>query len=450
MPPATTASADNVVDGEKPVTWNVNDIPWIPLTGLFINKSGYKAVTEPAYTNDAYSIELTSVGPGGASPTHVEPHAHLFYVLSGVGEVTVGDETSPVCAGSVSPISAGVAHSFRNLGESALEMLVIYHPPRVRTKPPMPTLRTTVAALRQEATGVIRIELRPADGASFPAFTPGAHVDVRLPNGITRSYSLTNAPDETHRYVLGVLEVPESRGGSRYLHHELEVGAELIISSPRNNFSLADSTERAVLIAGGIGITPLLCMARHLRAQGRDVVLAYCAQTRKHAAFVDDILALGIPVMWHFDDEQGVQFDLERYMASQPRDAHFYACGPGGFLGAFERACHDLGIQNGHIERFSGAKPAAEPRSSYAVTLNRSGRTLSVEPGTTLLQTLLSAGVEVPYSCQEGVCGACKTAVLAGEPDHRDSVLTATERASNTVMTVCVSGCRTPSLRLDL
>ncbi|WP_246174261.1 PDR/VanB family oxidoreductase [Pandoraea terrigena] len=314
----------------------------------------------------------------------------------------------------------------------------------------MPTLRTTVAALRQEATGVIRVELQPADSASFPTFTPGAHVDVRLPNGITRSYSLTNAPDETNRYVLGVLEAPESRGGSRYLHHALEVGSELIISRPRNNFGLADSTERAVLIAGGIGITPLLCMARHLSANGRDVVLAYCAQTRKHAAFVNDILALDIPVTWHFDDEQGAQFDLKRYMASQPRGAHFYACGPTGFLGAFERACSDLEIRNGHIERFSGARPASESQPSYAVTLNRSGRTLNVLPGTTLLQTLLNAGVEVPYSCQEGVCGTCKTAVLAGEPDHRDSVLTATERASNTVMAVCVSGCRTPSLLLDL
>jgi quercetin dioxygenase-like cupin family protein len=208
----------------------VDEVPWVPLTGLFINKSGYKTITETTYTGNVYSIELTSVGPGGFSPTHIEPHAHLFYVLSGQGEVTVGDEVKAVTAGSVSPISAGVPHSFRNLGDSALEMLVVYHPPRVRNKPEATQLRATVHAIRYEAQRVVSVELRPQPGSKFPDFDAGSHIDVYLPNGMVRSYSLCNSTDDKDRYVIGVLNINAGRGGSRYMHEQLRVGAKIEIS----------------------------------------------------------------------------------------------------------------------------------------------------------------------------------------------------------------------------
>lgn len=435
---------------QAPVTWHVDDVPWVPLTGLFINRSGYKAITDTMYAGDAYSIELTSIGPGGFSPTHVEPHAHLFYVLSGHGEVTVGEEVKAVTAGSVSPISAGVPHSFRNLGNSTLEMLVVYHPPRVRNKPETATLRATVQAIRHEAQRVISIELRPPRGSMFPAFDAGSHIDLYLPNGMMRSYSLCNAAEDNDRYVIGVLKVEDSRGGSRYVHEQLRVGAEIEISRPRNNFRLHEDALHTVLIAGGIGITPILSMARRLCGLGHSIELLYCARSRREAAFVEEIDSLGIQVKWHFDDEQDERVDLAQFLASRRGDAHFYACGPTAMLDDFERLSNALGLTQVHLERFVARGALAQSTSPYRVELKRSGRSLEVAPGNTLLQTLLDAGIEVQHGCKQGVCGACKTRVLSGEPDHRDTVLSASERASKAVMTVCVSGCNGESLTLDL
>lgn len=302
---------DARADG-KPVTWHIEDTPWVPLTGLFINKSGYKTITDAAYTGNAYSIELTSVGPGGFSPTHVEPHAHLFYVLSGHGEVTVGNDVKAVHAGSVSPISAGVPHSFRNLGEGALEMLVVYHPPRVRKQTTSDHLRATVHAIRHEAQGIVSVELRPQAGETFPPFDAGSHIDLHLPEGMVRSYSLCNSPGEAGRYVVGVYRVPRSRGGSRHIHEHLRAGALIGISKPRNNFPLQEDAVHTVLIAGGIGITPILSMARRLHALGRSVELLYCARSRRDAAFVDLVDELGLPVTWHFGDEHDKRIDLLR------------------------------------------------------------------------------------------------------------------------------------------
>ncbi|OUL97815.1 hypothetical protein CA603_00535 [Paraburkholderia hospita] len=439
-----------VTAAETPVTWHVDEVPWVPLTGLFINKSGYKTITETTYTGNVYSIELTSVGPGGFSPTHVEPHAHLFYVLSGQGEVTVGDEVKAVTAGSVSPISAGVPHSFRNLGDSALEMLVVYHPPRVRNKPEATQLRATVHVIRYEAQRVVSVELRPQPGSKFPDFDAGSHIDVYLPNGMVRSYSLCNSTDDKNLYVIGVLNVEAGRGGSRYIHEQLRVGAKIEISKPRNNFPLHEGAVHTVLIAGGVGITPILSMARRLRALGQSVELLYCARSRVEAAFVQDIEALGIAVKWHFNDEHGERVDLVQFLATRRRDAHFYACGPTQMLDDFERHCGELGLAHAHVERFAARYAPAETTKPYRVELGRSGRMLDVTPGKTLLQTLLDAGIDVPHGCKQGVCGACKTRVLSGEPDHRDTVLNASEREGNAVMTVCVSGCKGELLALDL
>jgi len=436
------------------ITWHVDDLPWTPLTGLFIKKAGFKQVIDAEFTNNAYSIELTTVGPGGSSPTHVEPHAHVFYVLSGHGEVTVGAEVREVRPGSVSPIAAGDPHSFRVLGDESLEMLVIYHPPRRRgEKKPSPAapdrLHAVVHAIERKAKSVLSIELRPGPDTHFPAFEPGAHILVHLPNGMVRNYSLSNSADERDRYVLGVLNEANGRGGSRWLHEELKPGSTLEISHPRNHFGLNEEASHSVLIAGGIGITPLLSMLRRLHAKGRSVDLFFAARSRADAAFIDEVAAIAQRVQWHFDDESAGPPDLQSFIAAQPADSHYYACGPSGMLDAFEKHCAALGRKNTHVERFTGAAEPATPTAPYDVTLSRSGRRLRVT-SKSLLQTLLDAGVSVDYSCEQGVCGTCKTRVISGDIEHCDQFLSAEERSSNDAMLVCVSGCRSKELVLDL
>lgn len=322
----------------------------------------------------------------------------------------------------------------------------------------MSTLNAFVHTMRFEADDVISIELRPVPGSpEFPPFDAGAHIDLHLPNGMVRNYSLCNSSEERGRYVIGVLRDRASRGGSRCVHEQLRVGMRLPISAPRNNFALHEEAQHTVLIAGGIGITPILCMARRLKALKRPFELMYFARARQSAAFVEELEALraqDVPVLLHFDSEKGGPPDLKALLGQKAPDAgaHYYACGPTVMLDAFEKTCAELGHENAHIERFAAVEVAAssDAQTTYTVELRKSGRTITITPEKSLLNTLLDSGVDVAYSCSEGVCGTCETRVLAGEPDHRDSVLSAKERASNKVMMVCVSGCKSPALALDL
>ncbi|WP_322049225.1 PDR/VanB family oxidoreductase [Paraburkholderia sp. J67] len=313
-------------------------------------------------------------------------------------------------------------------------------------------LQARVRTLRHEAERIASIELVPLDGVMFPAFTPGAHLDVHLPNGLVRSYSLVNAPEESGRYVIGVLNDPNSRGGSSWLHEQLRCGAALTIGAPRNNFALDETAAATLLVAGGIGVTPMLCMYRRLREQGRAVQFVYCARSRAQAAFLDELAALGGDVVLHFDDENGGRpFDLAACLARQPHDVHAYCCGPGAMLAAFETACANAGVRHVHIERFAASTPAAPvEHAGYTVELARSGRALFVPAGKALLDTLIEAGVDVEYSCREGLCGACQTRVLGGCVEHRDEVLTQSERDANDAMMICVSGAKSGTLVLDL
>ncbi len=312
-----------------------------------------------------------------------------------------------------------------------------------------PLISVRVQAMRFEAQGVVSVELRLPEGGELPAFEAGAHIDLHLGNGLVRSYSLSNSPGERHRYVVGVLNDRASRGGSRYVHEQLRVGASLTISAPRNNFPLEEAASLSVLIAGGIGITPISCMYHHLRAQGREAVLHYCARSRKEAAFTAELL--GEPgVSSHFDDEAGAPPDLRAFLAAHPKDAHFYCCGPTPMLNAFENLCEELGLPNVHIERFAAEKVEAVQTGSYVAELARSKSSVTVPAGKSLLDALLDAGIAVDHSCREGVCGACETKVLEGELEHRDGVLSKAERASGKTMMVCVSGCKGQRLVLDL
>ena len=317
-------------------------------------------------------------------------------------------------------------------------------------------LKARVHALRLEARDVISVELQPAEaGATFPSFEPGAHIDLHLGDGLVRSYSLLNGAND-RKYVVGVLKARDSRGGSRHVHEQLKLGAELRISAPRNNFRLVESAPQTVLLAGGIGVTPLLAMLRRLVQLGRPVEFIHCARSREDAAFLDEVEAIAaahpqVELRRHFDDVQGGPPDLRKLLAGKPAGTHFYCCGPAPMLAAFEAACATLGHANVHLERFTPIE--REPSTSTgtcSVELRRSGRTIEVAPEVSILDAVLAAGIGADHSCREGMCGACETKVLSGDVEHRDSILTKQEQVANKSMMICVSRCRGGTLVLAL
>ena len=308
-------------------------------------------------------------------------------------------------------------------------------------------LELRVRSATWEAQDILSYELRPAGGGELPAFTAGAHIDLTLPNGLIRSYSLVNDQSERHRYVIGVQKDRASRGGSSWVHANLRPGDLLTANGPRNNFSLNEAAEKSVLISGGIGITPIVSMVRRLNALKRDWTLFYCARTRAVAAFTE---LLQGDVRFNFDGEPGGKvLDIAAVVAQWPAGTHFYCCGPLPMLAAFEAATAALPREQVHVEYFTAKEPPAVT-GGFTVVLAQSGQQFLVPPGKTILETLLDAGVEVPYSCMEGVCGTCETRVIEGVPDHRDLVLSEAEQAEGKTMMICCSGCKGDRLVLDL
>jgi vanillate O-demethylase ferredoxin subunit len=317
------------------------------------------------------------------------------------------------------------------------------------------TFQVRVKSVTWEADGIVSFELRPMPPRKeLPAFTAGAHIDVHLPNGTIRSYSLLNSQDERHRYVIGVNKDAASRGGSRYIHETLRAGDALAISAPRNNFRLDESAPHTVLVAGGIGITPLMSMLARLRALKKPWQLYYAARTRQNCAFADLLQGLrdseGADVRFTFDKEpDATMLDIPGIVAALPAGAHIYCCGPLPMLDAFEQATKSLPPQRVHVEYFA-AREAAATEGGYTVELARAKRTLEIAPGHTILDSLIEIGIEPPWSCREGICGTCETRVIEGVPDHRDLVLSADEKAANDRMMICCSGAKSPKLVLDL
>ncbi|MBC7803797.1 MAG: oxidoreductase [Candidatus Parcubacteria bacterium] len=300
------------------------------------------------------------------------------------------------------------------------------------------------------AEGILSCELRPPAGGSLPAFAAGAHVDLYLPKGMVRSYSLVNPQQERHRYVIAVNRDAASRGGSAWLHGTLREGSLLSVGAPRNNFPLAEDAAHSLFIAGGIGITPLWCMIQRLQDLGRSWNLVYCARTPRHAAFLAELERFGPAVRFNFDAEPGgAMLDLAQVVAAAAPETHLYCCGPVPMLEAFERAAAAREPSRVHVEYFSAKAPRALD-GGYTVVLARSRLSFNVARGKTIIDTLIEQGFDAPYSCLEGVCGTCETRVLEGTPDHRDLVLSKDERAANRTMMICCSGSRTEKLVLDL
>ncbi|MEW9572990.1 2Fe-2S iron-sulfur cluster-binding protein [Rhodanobacter sp. Si-c] len=314
-------------------------------------------------------------------------------------------------------------------------------------------LQAVVTSRHGETESIAVFELRACDGGELPAFTAGAHVDLHLPNGLVRSYSLTNDQGERNRYVIGVSRDMASRGGSQYVHEHVRVGTVLTIGGPRNNFQLDEGAACSIFIAGGIGITPILSMTRRMEKLGLPWTLHYCARSRSHAAYLDYLSAPDAfkhgRVVLHFDQESGRMLDIDAIVAGAGPGTHLYCCGPTPMLGGFEQAMARRPDCISHVEYFANTKEAAV-EGGFEVVLARAGCSVAVAPGKSILDALLEAGIEAPYSCHEGVCGTCETRVLEGEPDHRDLVLSRAEHESGKVMMICVSGCKGKKLVLDM
>ena len=309
-------------------------------------------------------------------------------------------------------------------------------------------LKLIVKSATWEAPDIHTYDLRAPEGGELPAFTAGAHIDLTLPNGLIRSYSLTNPQSDRHRYVIGVQKDRATRGGSKWVHENLRPGVVLTVNGPRNNFALNESAEKSLLIAGGIGITPMVSMTQRLTELGRDWELIYCARRKATTAFLEVFKSAN--VRFNFDEEPGGKMlDMAAAVRAAPPDAHLYCCGPLPMLAAFEAATAHLPRERVHVEYFSAKEPPAV-EGGFKVVLAKSGREFTVPPGKTILDTLLDAGLDIPYSCMEGVCGTCETKVLEGVPDHRDLILTEEEHAAGKTMMICCSGAKSEKLVLDL
>lgn len=311
-------------------------------------------------------------------------------------------------------------------------------------------LTVRVHAIAFETDAVRQLELRDPEARLLPSFTPGAHIDVTLQDGVVRSYSLIGDTLDTTRYVLGVQREPQGRGGSRLIHEQLRVGALLKVSRPTNNFPLRENAPASIFIAGGIGITPILPMADRLAVLGRPFVLYFGARERNTAPFLSRLAKHGDKVRISFSRAPGGRrVDISAIVAVAPADAELYCCGPSGMLDTFAAATSGRDPARVHVEYFSATEPPAV-EGGFRVTLARSGRTIPVPPSMTILDALIAAGLEPPCSCLEGVCGTCETRVIEGLPDHRDRVLSPQERAANKTMMLCCSGSKSELLVLDM
>lgn len=314
-------------------------------------------------------------------------------------------------------------------------------------------IRVRVDAIRYAARETHLYEFVRPDGAPLPEIDPGAHIGLHLPNGVMRQYSLVHSEPAPRRYVVGIKRDAQSRGGSSYIHDSLHVGTLLDIEAPRNNFPLDTSATHSIFFAGGIGITPIWCMVQRMEALGRRYELHYACRSREDAAFADALEQLkgaDQKIDLHFDDQQGGRFlDLAPIVARAPADAHLYCCGPAPMLSAFEAASAGRPKERVHVEYFT-AKDEAALGGGYTVRLAKSGREFLIPPGKSILEVLRDARVFVSSSCEAGVCGACETVVISGEPDHRDAILSDAEKKANKTMMVCCSGSKSARLVLDL
>lgn len=309
-----------------------------------------------------------------------------------------------------------------------------------------------VSGVRAVARDVLALELRHRSGQPLPGAQAGAHIDLALPNGLVRQYSLVNATGQVgmDRYVVGVGWDANSRGGSVWIHEKLKVGQALRVSAPRNLFEMAPEHRRVLLLAGGIGVTPIYAMAQACAQQGLALEVWVSARSASRLAYLDELKALaGQALVTHFDDEHGGPMNLAERLAQQRWDA-VYACGPAPMLDALSAATAHWTAGSVRMERFKAAEVPMGERQAFELVLQRAGVTTTVNAHESVLDAMERSGVDFPWSCREGICGTCEAPVLEGSVEHRDFVLSPEERAAQRRMMVCVSRCGGGRLVLDI
>ena len=305
------------------------------------------------------------------------------------------------------------------------------------------------------ADGIAGFELVAADGGALPPFEAGAHLDVQAPGGMVRQYSLSNPPVETHRYAIGVLRELAGRGGSAAMHDQVLEGTVLHVSRPINHFPLHEEASESLLLAGGIGITPIIAMAERLGATGAAFELHYCTRSPARTAYAERLHSAPFAdrVHFHFDDGAPEQkLDLVAQLKAPQPNVHLYVCGPKGFMDAVIATARDAGWSDAqiHFEYFKGAEVISSHDRHFDVVIKSSGKVIRVEAAQPVTKALAAHGIEIPTSCEQGVCGTCVTRVLEGEVDHRDLYLMDDEKARNDQFTPCCSRAKSPRLVLDL
>lgn len=317
-------------------------------------------------------------------------------------------------------------------------------------------IQVRVVAKRHMADDIAGFVLEAVNGETLPPFEAGAHIDVHVPRGPVRQYSLHELASERGQYHIGVLRDPNSRGGSVQLLEGVHEGDTLAVSAPRNHFPLhGERVGQSVLFAGGIGITPILCMAKQLSGEGRNFELHYCGRSLSRMAFVDELRAAAFAskVQVHVDEgAPDQQLDARSAVGPAASDKHLYVCGPTGFMDHVLGVAHALGWEEANLHReYFAAEPIDHSSDGpFELQLARSGRVIGVGASQSAAQALLEAGVGISVSCEQGVCGTCLTKVLQGTPDHRDLYLMDDEHARNDCFTPCCSRAQTPRLVLDL
>ena len=309
-----------------------------------------------------------------------------------------------------------------------------------------------VSACDAIAEDVLEITLVHPDGETLPAWTPGAHIDLILTPELTRQYSLCSSPADADRFTVGILNAPDSRGGSRFVHENIKVGSKLNIRGPRNHFALLDSP-KYIFIAGGIGITPMMPMIAEAEAAGAEWTLLYGGRSEASMAYRDRLAEYGDRVTFlPGNDVALMTAALDERLGSPVADTLVYTCGPEGLLSAIEERCAIWPSGALHLERFAAKVSQSAVDVEFEVELARSGITITVPADKSIFKAVEDHGISVLGSCHEGICGTCETVIndVNGVIDHRDSVLNDEEKASNETMMICVSRCTSGSVTLDL
>lgn len=307
--------------------------------------------------------------------------------------------------------------------------------------------------IHQLTPSIRAFELISANGSDLPAFDAGSHIDVHLKNGLTRQYSLSNCCSEQHRYVIGVLHDENSRGGSRCIHQDYREGDHLNIGTPRNLFEIHSKTQKAVLFAGGIGITPILSMAYRLKRQHIPFELHYFVRSHEMIAFYGNLTEhFPEQIYFHIQNQSETQCEMSKVLEEVAPDRHLYVCGPTGFMQFVMDSAQQAGWSDEqlHQEHFVAPQIDQSQNEAFTIEVLGSDRKIEVSAHQTATQALLEHGFDVPVSCEQGICGTCITRVVSGTPDHRDVFMTDEEHALNDQFTPCCSRAKSKILVIDL